>query len=65
MTTANEGDKAQQPIAVPPHAALPPPRYASPPSQCELTMFRIMFMVGGLFLLVAILVGVLAGSRPG
>ena len=70
MTTVTHDDEAQPgappPLgAPPPQAAPPPPRYASPPSQRELMMFRIMFMVGGLFLRVAILVGVLAGSRPG
>ncbi len=65
MTTVTHDDEAQ-PAAVPPPAAPPPlPRYASPPSQRELMLFRIMFMVGGLFLLAAILVGVLVGSRPG
>lgn len=64
-------DKAPQaspsapPPAPPPSAPPPPPpRYASPPSERELVMFRIMFMAGGLFLLAAILIGVMVGSQP-
>ncbi len=41
-----------------------PPRYASPPSRGELMMFRILFLAGGLFLIAAILIGVLVASRP-
>jgi hypothetical protein len=49
----------------PPPAPPPgPPRYASPPSRRELMMFRIMFVAGGLFLVAAILIGVLVGSEP-
>lgn len=48
-----------------PQAAPPPrpPRFASPPSRRELMMFRLLFLAGGLFLVGAILIGVLVGSQ--
>ncbi|MDE2335460.1 MAG: hypothetical protein KGK10_13070 [Rhodospirillales bacterium] len=45
-----------------PKPAVPPPRYASPPSRRELMLFRIVFLVAGLFLLAAILIGVSVGG---